>query len=505
MRVVGLLVWALISVTAAAAHGAEPLIAAARTTRLAIEPARSGHLPWTVFDERSGLPQHTVVDLITDERGFVWAATQDGPARYDGRTWEAVPLPRRMGTNYPRVMRAAADGGIWFGSFDGGLAHLRDETWTITDQASGLPSNRIRGLLETEDAGGKSLLWIATESGVARLQDGQVKTFGAAQGLLSVDTEGLAEVTGTNGEPELLVGTANGLARLVGDRFEAVPVPRQILGHRIGDIVESAGLKGGPALWITSYGAGMAVLENGVWTVLDTASGLPSNVEVITKSQAEDGSPALWIGTEGGLLRFEHGRFTLYDERSGLPIRIIWKVLEEISPSGLPTIWLGTWGGGVVRLNHNAWTAFDASTGMPPGAVTSVLATQNDKGAGDDLGGHFRRRARRAWRTAAFKGSSSRRRYGTRSSSRCSKRKTRTAPARCGSALSGAAWAVSRGASGPCSTPSSCPTSGCTGSSRPGETTEAACSGSARRAEWAGWSAENGPSSARTRTSRARS
>ena len=80
--------------------------------RLAIEPAPPGRLPWIVFDERSGLPQHTIVDLMTDRSGFVWAATQDGPARYDGRTWETVPLPRRMGTNYPRAMRLARDGGI---------------------------------------------------------------------------------------------------------------------------------------------------------------------------------------------------------------------------------------------------------------------------------------------------------------------------------------------------------------------------------------------------------
>ena len=125
----------------------------------------------------------------------------------------------------------------------------------------------------------------------------------------------------------------------------------------------------------------MAVLEGGKWTVLDTTSGLPSNVEVFTKSRADDGSPALWIGTEGGLLRFEHGRFTLYDERSGLPIRIIWKVLETTSPGGLKTLWLGTWGGGVVRLSPNNWRAFDAATGIPSGAVTSVLLSKDDQGA----------------------------------------------------------------------------------------------------------------------------
>src|SRR5258706_11057473 len=320
------------------AVAADGLSAPSRTARLAIEPAPPGRLPWVVFDERSGLPQHTIVDMLTDQRGFVWAATQDGVARYDGRSWVAVSLPRRMGSNYPRTMRTARDGGLWIGSFDGGLAHLRDGQWTLTGTAEGLPSNRIRGLLETTDASGESVLWIATDRGVARRARGRVDVFGEGSGLPSLDTEGLCETTLVGGERALVVGTVNGMARFTGDRFVPVPVPRQILGHRIGDIVESAGLGGRPALWITSYGAGMAVLEDGGWTVVDTSSGLPSNVEVLTKSTAEDSSAALSIGTEGGLLRFERGRFTLYDERSGLPIRIIWKVLETTSPGGLKTV-----------------------------------------------------------------------------------------------------------------------------------------------------------------------
>jgi diguanylate cyclase (GGDEF)-like protein len=368
-------------VSVAAVQATDMPWAVARKVRLDIQPAPPGRLPWVVFDERSGLPQHTIVDLLTDQRGFVWAATQDGAARFNGRSWERVPLPAQMGSNYPRVMRNARDGGMWFGSFDGGLAYLRDGVWKVFDSRSGLPSNRIRGLLETTDADGV-VLWIATDHGVARMRNGRIDAvFDQASGLPSLDTEALYETIGADGERNLLVGTANGMARLVGDRFEVVPIPQALQGHRIDDIIESPGLDGDAALWIASYGAGMAVLERGQWTLLDTTSGLPSNVEVFTKSQAADGSPALWIGTEGGLLRFERGRFTLYDERSGLPIRMIWKVLETTSPGGLKTLWLGTWGGGVVRLSPNGWTAFDASTGMPAGAVTSILHTRDDDGA----------------------------------------------------------------------------------------------------------------------------
>jgi diguanylate cyclase (GGDEF)-like protein len=375
----GALAAALASLGAAPAPSAALPSAPAGTARIVLEPAPPGRLPWVVFDERSGLPQHTIVDMIEDQEGYVWAATHDGPARYDGHTWQPFSLPKSMNTNYPRAMKVARNGGIWMGSFDGGLALLRDGAWTITDKDSGLRSNRIRGLLETTGAGG-AVLWIATDRGVARLQDGRVSTYGKEAGLPDEDTEALGEVTGANGERTLLVGTSQGLARLEGGRFVRVPVPQQILGNRINDIVESAGLQGGPALWIASYGGGMAVQENGAWTVLDKSSGLPSNVEVITRSRARDGSPALWIGTEGGLVRFEHGRFTLYDERCGLPIRIVWKVLETGTGDGPGTVWLGTWGGGVVRLAPEVWTAFDAAHGLPSGSLTSITETTERDG-----------------------------------------------------------------------------------------------------------------------------
>src|SRR6185369_6604422 len=111
----------------------EAAVAPAANPRLAIEPAGPGRLPWTVFDERAGLPQHIVVDLLQDPSGYVWAATQDGAARYDGRTWQTVRMPRQMGSNYPRVVRVSEDGGIWFGTFDGGLAHLQGDRWTTYD------------------------------------------------------------------------------------------------------------------------------------------------------------------------------------------------------------------------------------------------------------------------------------------------------------------------------------------------------------------------------------
>src|SRR5207244_566458 len=114
-----------------------------------------------------------------------------------------------------------------FGSFDGGLAHLKDGNWTTYDTKSGLPSNRIRGLYETNDAHGGAL-WIATDAGIARMQDGKFASFGEAAGLPSLDTEAFCETTVFGGGRSLVVGTSNGIARRVGDRFVPVPVPKAL-------------------------------------------------------------------------------------------------------------------------------------------------------------------------------------------------------------------------------------------------------------------------------------
>src|SRR5690348_7934575 len=114
------------------------LAAPATIGKLDIQPAAFGRLPWVVFDERSGLPQH-----------------------------------RSMRSNYARVMQLSKNGGLWVGSFDGGLAYLQDGKWRTWGKRDGLPSDRIRGLLETPD--GKTL-WIATDHGVATLEGDKIRT-----------------------------------------------------------------------------------------------------------------------------------------------------------------------------------------------------------------------------------------------------------------------------------------------------------------------------------------
>lgn len=172
------------------------------------------------FGPGDGLPSRMVLALAQDRQGYVWAATSDGLARYDGiglQVWQHDPLSARsipgnevetllvddrdrvwLGINgsplamfdaeregfvsFPAVSNACAgqvwalaqaQGALWIGTSNGGLCR-REEDGRLTvfratpDAPDGLPSDTIMSMLT--DARGR--LWIGTGSGLV-MRDGE--------------------------------------------------------------------------------------------------------------------------------------------------------------------------------------------------------------------------------------------------------------------------------------------------------------------------------------------
>ncbi|MGV8921811.1 MAG: two-component regulator propeller domain-containing protein [Thermomonas sp.] len=177
-----------------------------------------------IIGPAQGLPSTEIKALARDHDGYLWIATADGLARYDGvgmRVWRYDPanaagLPgnniqalmvdvddriwvavegsgisvldakRRSFVHYNRSSHpqvgsddtwAFAHQGktVWFGTYDGGIYRLQPDGSISgfhhdADVADGLPSDTILAL--AVDAGGA--LWIGTDKGLAVLKDGQI-------------------------------------------------------------------------------------------------------------------------------------------------------------------------------------------------------------------------------------------------------------------------------------------------------------------------------------------
>jgi signal transduction histidine kinase/ligand-binding sensor domain-containing protein len=346
----------------------------------AVDVADLGRLPVRVFTNRDGLPQNSVVKMAVDRKGYLWAATLDGAAWYDGRAWTVVPMPQRAVSNQVTALLAAADGSMWFGTDGNGVARLQDGRWTQHDAGSGLPSGRVRALLETVDADGAAAVWVGTDRGPSRFARGTWTNI--ASGLPDGAVQSLLQTRDSAGRRILWAGTsAGGLARLSENRWTAVPLPPQLAGQAVLSLLETRDRTDGASLWVGTSG-GLGRLDGDRWTVFDARSGLPSNrVESLLESRTADGPRTLWIACySGGLVRFEQGRFTVYGVESGLPSTRLRSLLETTAPDGSRLLWVGTAAAGLARVKPGGWITFDTATGLPNNLVRGFLETTAEDG-----------------------------------------------------------------------------------------------------------------------------
>lgn len=84
------------------------------------------------IDRRVGLPNNSVSDIVQDKMGFIWFATKEGLARYDGRNMRVFDKNNSGLTNdFVTALCESRDGKLWIGS-DEGLFVYDEQTERIT-------------------------------------------------------------------------------------------------------------------------------------------------------------------------------------------------------------------------------------------------------------------------------------------------------------------------------------------------------------------------------------
>lgn len=111
-----------------------------------------------------GLPVNGVTALHRDPEGYLWLATFDGLARFDGRRFVLFDSSQALGTRRLIALHRASDGTLWVLSERNGLARLEGERFVHADEGMGLPDARVERLFA--DLDGRML--VATRAGVAR-------------------------------------------------------------------------------------------------------------------------------------------------------------------------------------------------------------------------------------------------------------------------------------------------------------------------------------------------
>lgn len=121
--------------------------------------------------------------LFEDRAGRLWAGTQNGLARWDGRTWKLFTTRDGLSEKNIRAIAEDAAGNLWIGTEKSGLNFFQDGKFTAYQKsADGLPGNDISCLYVDHDG----VLWVGTSGhGLARFQNGKWKSYSKENGLVS--------------------------------------------------------------------------------------------------------------------------------------------------------------------------------------------------------------------------------------------------------------------------------------------------------------------------------
>jgi len=337
-----------------------------------------------------GLPQNWVGAMAQTPDGYLWFATEEGVARFDGVRFTTFLERKSIG-----ALLVTRDGSLWI-SVDRDLVRYKDHKMTSYSRRDGLREGPISSMSEGLDGSiwmatrtglnryyqGKfsayivtdgsaatwiqsttvtrdgSLWWGTNGRGLKRLRNGSVSTFTTSDGLADNIVLAIRE----DRKGDLWIGTNNGLSRMQDGKITTVPKAGGLTNQCVKVIREDRDGN----LWIGTDGGGLNRYSGGKFTSFGTQHKLSGTLVL---SLLEDREGSLWVGTSGvGVIQLRPSKFVTIGRLEGLDAEMVWSVREAVDGSLLIGTNHGFW-----RWNPGATTSLTVRNGLSSEVVRSVM------------------------------------------------------------------------------------------------------------------------------------
>jgi diguanylate cyclase (GGDEF)-like protein len=292
------------------------------------------------FTSAHGLSDNSVQDLAEDHQGRLLIATLGGGLCFlDGEEIACLRAPERLADDSVVHLLVDVSGAIWAAT-ERGLTRLEGPKSRHFGTADGLPSENCRRVARDHQGN----LWVGTRRGLARL-DGDA--------FVQVGQETLGELAITLLHPSatgLWVGTEEGLFRLRGEELEEVAIPRDFDGATFADAqYDSDGI-----LWLATD-RGALRWDGETFEPLTEHQGLLSDTLYRVMVDREGN---VWFAGEAGLSKLVPGPIVSYGTAEGLPHPFV----RAIGEDALGRIWLGTRHGAAIYQDGDIRVAIPGDT-----------------------------------------------------------------------------------------------------------------------------------------------
>jgi signal transduction histidine kinase/ligand-binding sensor domain-containing protein len=333
---------------------------------------------WTTDN---GLPQNSIQAIVQGDDGYLWLATFDGLARFDGLNFTIFNKSNSPGFDSNRLTALYEDSrdDLWIGTEASGVVLFRQGRFSAYTRQQGLPYSQVVGI--SGDARGN--VWVMSGYKVVRWS---IRRFVNVANSFPSDLSYASYVIERRGR-----GGFWGVDNSALFHFESGRLEHWTRRDGLPSLdVRSVAQDEHGALWVITRDAGVVRIEGGrVVKVYKYGPGLPTawswfisgpKMQLLTKDRTGElwiidldswsrhllaaQAPAglvnperrvlvegvegnLWIGTEGGgLYRARKQIVTVYSEKQGLRDHNIYPIFQDQTGA----MWIGAWPDSVTRI-----------------------------------------------------------------------------------------------------------------------------------------------------------
>ncbi|MBL0711714.1 MAG: diguanylate cyclase [Colwellia sp.] len=342
------------------------------------------------WDTRDGLPHNGINALAQTTDGYIWVATWEGFARFNGREFKLFTRGSKAGLPDSAVksLTTLDTGELIVAGARGGLSIRKNRQWQPLQPSLTLIHHAIfdrdkniwlalegKGLIFRDKTTGHdetiisnlrafkllldhdNTLWVATNKGLYSLKNKTVVShFDNNFGLPNTEVYSLL----LTHENQLIVGTKQGAYILKNNRFTLLH--EKFANKAVNSLLQDSNND----IWFGTQKHGVFRLSSLGLENLDDSDSLPNNR--IT-SLLQDKENSIWIGTNSGLFRLKEAPFITLTAEKGLAGDYIRTVLSDQKGS----LWIGSSKGLNKLENHKISTIQSPLTGSKKDAV-SVLS-----------------------------------------------------------------------------------------------------------------------------------
>ncbi len=253
------------------------------------------------------------------------------------------------------------EGNLWAGTDGGGLNRIRQQDFNLATGTDGYTVQSV-----CEDA--SQTLWIGYNGErIDALGKGRIEQYTNSQGLVDLSVRAVF----ADRQNRIWAGTVpGGLLQLQNGLFLRAPGWDQLGSAGETRAVTAIFQDRRSTLWVGTQG-GLARWDGTNWNLLTTRDGLPANA---IRALADDAEGNLWVGTQGGGLdRIQAGRHTVFTRASGLPSDNIAALCRDEGGR----LWVGT-SGGLARVWEGKCVSLAGRLDLAGGTIGYLLDDGRD-------------------------------------------------------------------------------------------------------------------------------